>query len=196
MNRHFTPSLMRGDAFLNPGVHNPLSSISSQRNSLDFVTVNAIAAPTPRAPASISASTSAPSSSNDLFYDAEEPDYQTKRRSMYRSQGTASSPDLATLVRKAKQRANIKPGSNNKDKRHEVAPPLPTSPNPPPNSTPRHRQRSSTSSSGNTMPTTTPTTAQKGKLQKPSPSTGASSGAERVPPTSSGHDDGSVKANA
>jgi PH/SEC7 domain-containing protein len=160
---------------------------------------NSLSSSTPRPPASISASTSASSSSNDLFYDAEDPDYQTKRRSMYRSQGTASSPDLATLVRKAKQRASILPASNNKDKRHEVAPPLPASSNPypPPNPAPRrHRQRSSTSSSGHTMPGTTPTTVQKSKLQKPAPSTGPSSGVERVPPTSSGHDDGGVKASA
>lgn len=178
-----------------PPLSPPSTSASGPQSMPPSRAKNSLAAPTPRAPASISASTSASSSSNDLFYDAEDPDYQTKRRSMYRSQGTASSPDLATLVRKAKQRANILPGGN-KDKRHEVSPPLPTSPNPPPNSAPRHRQRSSTSSSGNTMPATTPTTAQKGKLQKPSPSTGTSSGAERVPPTGSGHDDGSVKASA
>ena len=147
--------------------------------------------PTPRAP---SASTSASSSSNDLFYDAEEPDYQTKRRSMYRSQGTASSPDLATLVRKAKQRASILPLGNNKDKRHDVAPPLPASPHAPPNPAPRHRQRSSTSSSGHTMPATTPATMQKGKLPKPGPSTSLSSGAELVP-TISSRDDGSAKAS-
>ncbi|KAL6310459.1 hypothetical protein BKA93DRAFT_820881 [Sparassis latifolia] len=44
------------------------------------------------------------SPSSDVFYDAEEHDFQTKRRSMYRSPGTASSPDLATLLRKAKER--------------------------------------------------------------------------------------------
>jgi hypothetical protein len=174
----------------------PPSSSSRPQSMLPPRAKNSLASPTTRAPASISASTSASSSSNDLFYDAEDPDYQTKRRSMYRSQGTASSPDLATLVRKAKQRASILPASNNKDKRHEAAPPLPASSGPhPPHPTPRHRQRSSTSSSGHTMPATTPTTVQKGKLQKPGPSTGPSSGAERVPPTSSGHDDGSVKAS-
>ncbi|CCM05711.1 uncharacterized protein FIBRA_07943 [Fibroporia radiculosa] len=44
------------------------------------------------------------SSSNDVFSDAQDSDYQTRRRSMYRSPGTASSPDLATLLRKAKER--------------------------------------------------------------------------------------------
>jgi hypothetical protein len=173
----------------------PSSSSPCLQSMLPPRAKNSIASPAPRAPASISASTSASSSSNDLFYDAEDPDYQTKRRSMYRSQGTASSPDLATLVRKAKQRASILPISNNKDKRHEVAPPLPASPNPnpPPNPAPRHRQRSSTSSSGHTMPVTTPTTVQKGKLQKPGLPTYPSSGAER---SSSGLDDGSVKVHA
>ncbi|PPQ98627.1 hypothetical protein CVT24_003960 [Panaeolus cyanescens] len=47
------------------------------------------------------------SSSHDLFLDAEDTDRQataTNRRSMYRSPGTSSSPDLATLLRKAKER--------------------------------------------------------------------------------------------
>jgi len=175
----------------------PPSSSSRPQSMLPPRAKNSLASPTPRPPASLSSSTSASSSSNDLFYDAEDPDHQTKRRSMYRSQGTASSPDLATLVRKAKQRASILPTGNNKDRRHEVTPPLPASPNPhpPPNTAPRHRHRSSTSSSGHTMPATTPTTVQKGKLQKPGPSTGPSSGAERVP-TGSGHDDGALKASA
>ena len=175
----------------------PLSPPPSSDSPMPPRPKNSLAASTSRPPASISASTSASSSSNDLFYDAEDPDYQTKRRSMYRSQGTASSPDLATLVRKAKQRGSILPASNNKDKRHQVAPPLPASQtsHPPPNSAPRHRQRSSTSSSGHTMAATTPTAAQKGKLQKPGPSSGPSSGAERAPPTGSGHDDGVVKAS-
>lgn len=42
-------------------------------------------------------------SGQEVYYDAQEDtDLQTKRRSMYRSPGTASSPDLATLVRKSK----------------------------------------------------------------------------------------------
>ncbi|KAH8119341.1 hypothetical protein DFH11DRAFT_1501723 [Phellopilus nigrolimitatus] len=44
-------------------------------------------------------------SSNERYFEAEDGDRQTKRRSMLRSVGTASSPDLATLVRKAKQRS-------------------------------------------------------------------------------------------
>lgn len=47
---------------------------------------------------------SSTSSGSDIFYDAEDSELQTKRRSMYRAPGTASSPDLATLLRKAKQR--------------------------------------------------------------------------------------------
>ncbi|TFY78741.1 hypothetical protein EWM64_g5270, partial [Hericium alpestre] len=59
------------------------------------------------------------SSSNDVFFDAEDTEYQTKRRSMYRSSGTASSPDLATLVRKAKQRGGILPAHLMKEKQKE-----------------------------------------------------------------------------
>lgn len=45
------------------------------------------------------------SSGRDIFYDAQEDtDLQTKRRSMYRSPGTASSPDLATLLRKSRSK--------------------------------------------------------------------------------------------
>ncbi|KAG1816135.1 uncharacterized protein BJ212DRAFT_1568725 [Suillus subaureus] len=59
-------------------------------------------------------------SSNDVFYDAEDPDMQTRRRSLYRASGTSSSPDLATLVRKAKERGGVVPQV---EKRTE--PPLP-----------------------------------------------------------------------
>jgi hypothetical protein len=146
----------------------------------------------PTAPASVS--TSASSSSNDLFYDAEDPDYQTKRRSMYRSQGTASSPDLATLVRKAKQRATILPSHLvGKDKRHEPTPPLPVGPHAPSEPS-RPRRSSSTSSSGHTVPSNiTPTSMPKGRLQKSRP-TNASNGADGVS-TSAGLDDGSAKAS-
>jgi hypothetical protein len=175
----------------------PLSPPASSRpqSMLPPQPKNSLASPTSRPPASISASTSASSSSNDLFYDAEDPDYQTKRRSMYRSQGTASSPDLATLVRKAKQRGSILPSQlTGKDRRHEATPPLPAGPHATPNPAPRHRQRSSTSSTGQTVPAPTSPTMQKGKPQKPGQSTGPpSNGAGRVPASSS-LDDGSVKA--
>lgn len=49
-------------------------------------------------------------SSQDLVSDAEEAERQTNRRSMYRSPGTSSSPDLATLLRKAKERGGSGPG--------------------------------------------------------------------------------------
>ena len=60
--------------------------------------------------------TSPSSSTSEVFYDApEDIDYQTRRRSMYRSPGTASSPDLATLLRKAKERGGV--GSNKDGKK-------------------------------------------------------------------------------
>ncbi|KAI0341994.1 hypothetical protein BDW22DRAFT_1484877 [Trametopsis cervina] len=50
-------------------------------------------------------SSTSSSSGREVFYDAQEDsDLQTKRRSMYRSAGTASSPDLATLLRKSKNK--------------------------------------------------------------------------------------------
>jgi hypothetical protein len=162
---------------------------------------SSLASPTSRPAAPASVSTSASSSSNDLFYDAEDPDYQTKRRSMYRSQGTASSPDLATLVRKAKQRATILPSQLiSKDKRPEAAPPLPAGPHAPSDSSsprPRHRYRSSTSSSGHTVPATIAQSSMpKGKLQK-SRTVGPSSGADVVSTNAgnAGHDNGSFKAS-
>lgn len=90
------------------------------------------------------------SSSNDLFYDASatlttqedagpserehekererQQQQQTNRRSLYRSPGTSSSPDLATLLKKAKERGTVLPqGYGKKDKRkEEQPPPLPT----------------------------------------------------------------------
>lgn len=75
---------------------------------------------------------------------------QTKRRSLYRSPGTSSSPDLATLLRKAKERGGAVGAHHKKDKRPEPPPPpLPTAGLGlrAADYTPTTRQRSSTSSS-------------------------------------------------
>ena len=52
-------------------------------------------------------------------YDVEENEYQIRRRSMYRSPGSASSPDLVTLLKKTKQRSGSSNhgsnGTGNKD---------------------------------------------------------------------------------
>lgn len=111
---------------------------------------------------------SASKSSNKVYQhesDPTDPDFQTKRRSMFRSPGTASSPDLATLVRKAKERRGIVGSSSNADDRSrppefrvDGAPPVdvvqdPTSSlsgallSPASSDQPRGRARSSTSSS-------------------------------------------------
>ncbi|KAG6334214.1 hypothetical protein ID866_4872 [Astraeus odoratus] len=89
--------------------------------------------PTPSPSAVTPNITRAPSSSssNEVFYDAEDTDMHTKRRSIYRSPGTSSSPDLATLVRKAKERGGIVPANlvqSQKEKRPEPPPPLPSAP--------------------------------------------------------------------
>ncbi|KAL5523862.1 hypothetical protein ACEPAG_8035 [Sanghuangporus baumii] len=52
-----------------------------------------------------SSASSSRSASNERFFDAQQDvDVRTKRRSLLRSPGTASSPDLATLVRRAKEK--------------------------------------------------------------------------------------------
>ncbi|KAI0266753.1 hypothetical protein BC834DRAFT_111496 [Gloeopeniophorella convolvens] len=184
------------------------SSPSARPHSMIQQSAPATAPPTPaqhRASAtssssrpSASASPSASSSSNDLFYDAEDPDYQTRRRSMYRSQGTASSPDLATLVRKAKQRGSILPSHlAGRDKRQGTPPPLPAGPHAPLDpSSPRSRQRSSTSSSGYSVPpiNTSPTMHKSKHPKAPYSAVYASqSSSSDWVFTNSGHDDGTVK---
>ncbi len=178
----------------------PLSSpptSSSRPYSMIQSTATPVAAPpssaqfktSPTSPPSrppASASTSASSSSNDLFYDAEDPDYQTRRRSLYRSQGTASSPDLATLVRKAKQRGSILPTGRD---RRQPAPPLPSGPHAPSDLSSRLRNTSSSaSSSGYSVPIVSSPPMPKGRLQKPRQSAGPSSGSDWVLANSS-HDD-------
>ncbi|KAF8315923.1 hypothetical protein DL93DRAFT_2135548, partial [Clavulina sp. PMI_390] len=87
------------------------------------------------------------------------PDNASKRRSLLRSPGTASSPDLATLVRKAKERGGVigsAAAANSKANTQEHIPgESPSSPQFPPNprdylsptaSNPRNRATSSTSS--------------------------------------------------
>ena len=68
-----------------------------------------------------------PSPHNDLFNDPEDPERQTNRRSLYRSPGTSSSPDLATLLRKAKERGEpaVTVSGTGHHKRRESPPPLP-----------------------------------------------------------------------
>ncbi|KDQ57605.1 hypothetical protein JAAARDRAFT_78710 [Jaapia argillacea MUCL 33604] len=108
--------------------------------------------------------TSRASSSIEIYHDAEDSDYQTKRRSMYRSPGTASSPDLATLLRKAKEKGgNIMDIRGRKEQTREVPPPLPVGKPKglhPPERGITHRPRSSTSSSTHA----TPVTKGKGRL--------------------------------
>lgn len=58
--------------------------------------------------------------------DLEDSERQTNRRSLYRSPGTSSSPDLATLLRKAKERGGpAVVSATGHHKRHESPPPLP-----------------------------------------------------------------------
>ncbi|KAI6000564.1 hypothetical protein EDD15DRAFT_2159814 [Pisolithus albus] len=121
--------------------------------------------PSPTAGATASVGTQkspSSSSSNEVFYDAEDTDMQqSKRRSIYRSPGTSSSPDLATLMRKAKERGGVVPANlvqGQKEKPSEPPPPLPSMPSSssstaavsPSTLRPPTRPRSSTSSAANT----------------------------------------------
>ncbi|RDB16953.1 hypothetical protein Hypma_002582 [Hypsizygus marmoreus] len=102
-------------------------------------------------------SSSQSSSSHDVFYDAEDTERQTNRRSMYRSPGTSSSPDLATLLRKAKAQGGVVGAHHKREKRRE-SPPPPVPDRPSSNG----RQRSSTSYSSNlSTPQATPSSKQK-----------------------------------
>jgi hypothetical protein len=90
----------------------PISTSSS--NSTPFHTPRASPVPSrdgeDRVPFTGSHPSPQPSNSSQLegarppSYDAEEKEYQVRRRSMYRSPGSASSPDLVTLLKKTKQR--------------------------------------------------------------------------------------------
>lgn len=63
--------------------------------------------PSPPCPGPSSARCPSSTSSSDVFYDAEDTEIQTKRRSLYRSPGTSSSPDLSVLARKTKERGGV-----------------------------------------------------------------------------------------
>ncbi|KAK7057207.1 hypothetical protein R3P38DRAFT_2839951 [Favolaschia claudopus] len=60
--------------------------------------------------------------------DDEDPDRNASRRSMYRSPGTSSSPDLATLLRKAKERGTVL-SPKARDQRRKLDDPPPPIPN-------------------------------------------------------------------
>ncbi|KAJ3823819.1 hypothetical protein EV361DRAFT_794093 [Lentinula raphanica] len=69
--------------------------------------------------------------SNDFFNDNDDDNTSrhVNRRSMYRSPGTSSSPDLATLLRKAKDKGGVISSAHlQRDRRRESPPPLPQFP--------------------------------------------------------------------
>ncbi|TFK74047.1 hypothetical protein BDN72DRAFT_956116 [Pluteus cervinus] len=158
------------DASPNQSFSSPISPRFTPRNAQPATPTVVPPTPTP-APAGSSASLTtnsthtatipakppapSPSSSSfDLFYETEDSErQQTNRRSIYRSPGTSSSPDLATLLRKAKERGTVLPSHHRKEKRRDDPPPLPTAgPSGGPNgntfSTLTGRPRSSTQHSG------------------------------------------------
>ncbi|KAG6876562.1 hypothetical protein C0992_012409 [Termitomyces sp. T32_za158] len=101
---------------------------------------------------------SQPSSSQDMYYDAEDTttattERQTNRRSMYRSPGTSSSPDLATLLRRAKGGVDTQ---HKKENRHES----------PPSSLPIERPSTSGRQRASTTVSSNPSTPQSTQLTK------------------------------
>ncbi|KAK0461134.1 uncharacterized protein EV420DRAFT_1331494 [Desarmillaria tabescens] len=106
-------------------------------------------------------------SSGDIFFDSNDVDHQVKRRSMYRSPGTSSSPDLATLLRKTKEKSGGTPNTQHKlEKRRECGPPLPDRGG-------NGRQRSSTAlPPGQSSPTAN--SVKKNKLHRASPAESSS----------------------
>jgi PH and SEC7 domain-containing protein len=115
--------------------HTPLSTptISAAHRTNKQPSTPTVVPPTPASapvagPSSPKLPTSSPISSqmHDPFYDTDDADRTVNRRSMYRSPGTASSPDLATLLRKAKEKGGTgMMGIHGRDKRRESPPPLP-----------------------------------------------------------------------
>lgn len=81
-----------------------------------------------------STSSPRPQNQNDILHDPTEDDTerQTNRRSLYRSPGTSSSPDLTTLLRKAKERGGVISSQQYRNfkererKRQDTTPPLPS----------------------------------------------------------------------
>ncbi|KAJ7594136.1 signal peptide peptidase-domain-containing protein [Mycena floridula] len=120
--------------------------------------------PTPTPVAGPSRNKALPTTSNDdFFYDSEDAERQNNRRSMYRSPGTSSSPDLATLLRKAKEKGIAVGKQHIQEKRRESPPPLPAGPF----DRAGGRKRSSTSFSPvGSSPPVTPVTKGKSKLQR------------------------------
>jgi PH/SEC7 domain-containing protein len=88
--------------------------------------------PSPSGPGSVRPAEPSPASSSiqDVFYNPDDADMQSKRRSLYRSPGTSSSPDLATLLRKAKERGVNNVGSHYPNKRDKFVPDSPPPPLP------------------------------------------------------------------
>ncbi|KAG6845394.1 hypothetical protein H0H87_009741 [Tephrocybe sp. NHM501043] len=154
-----SPSPMNA-SFASPTPPRQYTSQNPQPATLNIVPPTPSSAPGPSSSRN-GGSSSHSSSSHDVFYDAEDTtptttERQTNRRSMYRSPGTSSSPDLATLLRKAKEKGGVVGVQHTRENRHESPPPpLPTER---PSSS--GRQRSSTTASSN------PSTPQSKNLSK------------------------------
>ena len=117
-----------------PPRHDPPCTLtpSTSSNSTPFVTP--LSSPNPSQDGEDIPSTSVQQSPNpnnlegthSPLYDSEENEHQIRRRSMYRSPGSASSPDLVTLLKKTKQRnGSSNTGLNGTGKRDTLRPDAP-----------------------------------------------------------------------
>ena len=154
---------------VNKKFNSPALSSSTPRRPQPSTPVVVPPTPSPTAGPSTSKlpAPSPSSSSHDLFYDAEDSERQTNRRSIYRSPGTSSSPDLATLLRKAKEKGGVVNVYQKKEKRRESPPPLPRNYDGPPNGTrPRASPSFSASPVSSASPQVTPLPKGKNKMRR------------------------------
>jgi PH and SEC7 domain-containing protein len=185
------------DASLSPSSHRAFLSPASTPTTATASSFQPPATPTvvpptpsPQGPSSAAASSSkmptravSPGRHDDPFTDTEPSPDKINRRSMYRSPGTSSSPDLATLLKKAREKGTELKQSHYKEKRRESPPPLPSS-------NPAGRPRSSTSAPSPAAP---PTHRRTNKLQRPLPPSPNPSGDWVMPSPNGPQENGTVK---
>lgn len=108
-----TVQLREGPDVATLGIVDSTPTPSPQRPQQHPVNTLVVVPPTPEARSQAASGSTAAVSSSPRGGDAEpdELELQNKRRSMFRSPGSASSPDLATLLRKAKENGGVVPGS-------------------------------------------------------------------------------------
>jgi PH/SEC7 domain-containing protein len=148
-----------GPSPMNPSFGSPTPSRQFTTRNLQPSTPTIV----PPTPSPVPGPSSARTPSQPPSLDAQDtPERQTNRRSMYRSPGTSSSPDLATLLRKAKEKGAVVGPHQKKDKRRDSPPPVP-----PPHDRPSAGGRPRSSTSYSSHPSTSQVTPPSGGRLKP-----------------------------